>query len=267
MARLRAAVSCDIGLGRSSNQDNFYLSSLIRVDSTTYEFRAPEQTLSKDANSPRSCAVYAVFDGMGGTANGGEAARQSALSLACYAGRIRPATCGEQVVRFLKALDRQLFYRSLTERTTIGTTAVMAVLCGDLLHVFNVGDSRAYLYQQGELHQLTVDDTNAQSFKNMQLEIPEARTGAFEHQLTQHLGMPEDDFSIDVHHSAVKLLPGAQFLLCTDGLTGTLSDAYIANTLSERRPSLETVRALKDAAIKHGSGDNITSMLVSFDAD
>jgi serine/threonine protein phosphatase PrpC len=139
----------------------------------------------------------------------------------------------------------------------------------------HVGDSRACRFREGELIQLTRDDTWVQErIDAEQLTAEQARRHPFAHLLTQCLGL-EDTPVPHITHGSVEV--GDSYLLCSDGLVRMLDDPelakILAKELSTNGASAETghreavVKALVDAANEAGGFDNITVVLVTIDAD
>ena len=114
----------------------------------------------------------------------------------------------------------------------MGTTVVGLLLGGSVAAVAHVGDSRAYRLRDGRLEQLTQDHTwvNEQVVAGF-LSKEQARSHPLKNVVTRALG-GESDVLVDVREIEVK--PGDLFLLCSDGLTGMLSDADIRERLASR---------------------------------
>jgi protein phosphatase len=135
----------------------------------------------------------------------------------------------------------------------------------------HVGDSRAYLYRNGVLTQLTRDDTWVQErVEAKQITEEQARRHPFAHLLTQCLGL-EDTPVPHITHGSVEV--GDLYLLCTDGLVGMLEDPVLEEIIgrelgangasadaAQRQP---VVQALVDAANQAGGYDNITAVLLA----
>lgn len=153
----------------------------------------------------------------------------------------------------------------------MGTTlTAMVVHAEETRYVLgHVGDSRAYLYRDGALRQLTRDDTWVQERVERGDIAPEAaRRHPFAHLLTQCLGLEE---APDPQILDGTVESGDVYLLCTDGLVGMLDDAEMEEILRGMKTSngdagehTSTIQALLDAANAAGGNDNITAALVSF---
>jgi PPM family protein phosphatase len=126
--------------------------------------------------------------------------------------------------------------------------------------VGHVGDSRAYLFREGLLTQLTHDDTWVQQrVDSAQLTLDQARRHPFGHILTQCLGLEE---SPEPHVVTGRVVSGDAYLLCTDGLVGMVDDDDVTAMLRRHVPDGEAAaRGLVDAAKERGGFDNITVAL------
>ena len=144
----------------------------------------------------------------------------------------------------------------------MGTTLVAVHLAeGGPLAVAHVGDSRAYLFRDGQLRGLTEDHSLLQDFIRQSRPTP-AEIEAYPHKnvIMRAVGMRE---TVEVDVSTVEVQEGDLLLLCCDGLFGMLPDEEMAEIL--RQEGSEILRAnqlLIDAANRAGGADNVTSVLV-----
>jgi PPM family protein phosphatase len=147
--------------------------------------------------------------------------------------------------------------------TGLGTTAVAALIRESTLTVGWVGDSRAYLFRDGAIEQLTVDHTWVNMARQEgKLSADEAESHRWKHILTRALGGRE---SVEVDLVERPLEPGDVLLLCSDGLTGMIGDQEIQRLLAASYAGLEgTARDLIAAANEAGGKDNITVILVRY---
>ncbi|MEX1177358.1 MAG: Stp1/IreP family PP2C-type Ser/Thr phosphatase [Nitriliruptor sp.] len=144
----------------------------------------------------------------------------------------------------------------------MGTTLTVALIEGRRLHLAHVGDSRAYLLRGERFSQLTDDHTLVQHLVDEgQITREEAASHPQRSIITRAIGVSPD---IEVDALSVELDPGDQVLLCSDGLTGVLSDDEIAHELTSRQDPDETLRRLIDAANAGGGPDNITVVLLRY---
>ncbi|HVK61343.1 MAG TPA: hypothetical protein VM432_07325, partial [Bdellovibrionales bacterium] len=141
----------------------------------------------------------------------------------------------------------------------MGTTLVGALLQGSLLSIANVGDSRAYLFARGELWQLTEDH----SLVNEQIRAGIISEGDVEklaprNVITRSVGF-ERDVQVDVIEREIE--DGEMIIMCSDGLSGLVTDARISELCKTRKPA-ELVSVLVDEAKKNGGDDNVTVMVL-----
>ena len=142
----------------------------------------------------------------------------------------------------------------------MGTTVVSVWLAKDLASVAHVGDSRAYLWHQGEIEALTIDHSvvEAQVQAGL-LSREESLHAAHQNVLLQALGLSDD---VDVELSEVPVQAGDYLLLCSDGLTRTVTDAEMQKTITDLKDPEKICRQLVDAANAAGGPDNVTAVVV-----
>src|SRR5262249_5799506 len=133
----------------------------------------------------------------------------------------------------------------------MGTTLTGAYTVGPEAFIGHVGDSRAYLYHEGNLMQVTHDDTLAQQCLDVGLPVP---SRSWHHKLTNCLGGSEKELRVEFHH--LRLADGDQLLLCTDGLTDLVSNEEIASILGRHAHPQEATENLVDLALERGGRDN-----------
>ncbi len=143
----------------------------------------------------------------------------------------------------------------------MGTTVVGLLLAGPTAAVAHVGDSRAYRLRDGRLDQLTQDHTwvHEQVVAGL-LSNEQARSHPLKNVVTRALG-GESEVVVDVRE--VQVQPGDFYLLCSDGLTGMLSDADIRDRIGSGRNLHEICRSLVNEANARGGLDNVTVVLLA----
>lgn len=231
-------------------------------------------------------AVAAVADGMGGHPGGDVASRIAAETAARLLGAAREdGIRGEESLAHLRsAMTKSVLEAHETIRAQgstepklegMGTTLTAMVVDPDTdgYVLGHVGDSRAYLFRDGKLTQLTRDDTWVQErVEKGDIPAEAARKHPFGHLLTQCLGL-EDVPVPQVLDGRVEI--GDMYLLCTDGLVGMLEDFEMERILSlgpsangsSSAPKWDApIKALIDAANAAGGHDNITAALVRIEA-
>jgi serine/threonine protein phosphatase PrpC len=148
----------------------------------------------------------------------------------------------------------------------MGTTLTMAYITGTSLYVAHAGDSRCYRWRGGQLDKLTRDHTLVAKMVQGGLIAPEE---AEHHQMrnivTNAVGGGTSGVEPEVHKHS--LAPGDVVILCTDGLTGQVSDDEIAAIFAEGQTPAEDCRRLVDEANRRGGHDNITVVIAKFDEE
>jgi PPM family protein phosphatase len=213
----------------------------------------------RDANEDTYLAqppVFAVADGMGGAQAGEVASRLAAESFEA----IRRGT--ESPEAYLRAIAKTANARihrlaeSDSARSGMGTTLTAALVEDDEVGFAHVGDSRAYLFRDGELKLLTSDHSLVEELRRQgRLTDEQAEDHPQRSIITRALG-PERD--VDVDTMTYRARPGDVFLLCSDGLTTMVKEQRIASVL-EGSPTLnDAVDRLVAEANEAGGRDNIT---------
>ncbi|HQR27937.1 MAG TPA: protein phosphatase 2C domain-containing protein [Nocardioides sp.] len=212
--------------------------------------------------------VLVVADGMGGHAAGEVASRIVVETFDALAGSRHDLRSGAQaVVGTLAECQRRILEYSSAQgqgapsRWYAGTTAVVALLVEEdgspRWLVANLGDSRAYLLDGGRLAQVTVDHSLVQQLLDAgEIRAEEVATHPERHVVTRALGgphAPEPDLF---------LLPATgRLLLCSDGVTGMLSDERLAELLASTRDPQQTADLVVEAAVAAGGIDNATAVV------
>jgi protein phosphatase len=215
--------------------------------------------------------ILAVADGMGGAAFG-ELASMLALRSGWEqsAGAIKWTwIINEREIEELKERVEIVFRRigqALLNQAEVqpecagmGTTLTGAYTIGSEAFIGHVGDSRAYLYHEGRLTQLTRDHTLAQEC--LDAGVPVA-SHSWHHVLTNCLGGPGKYVHVDFHH--LRLADGDQLLLCTDGLTDLVPSDEIASILGRHSHPQQAAEALVQRALECGGKDNVTVVLARY---
>jgi protein phosphatase len=146
----------------------------------------------------------------------------------------------------------------------MGTTVTMAFHLGVQLCVVHVGDSRAYLYRDGELDQLTQDHTlMADMVRRGALRPDQVAGHRFRHVITNAVGGPE--LGVKVEARALEVQAGDRLLLCSDGLTEMVTNEAIAAVLDAEPAPEAAAKKLLARANEGVASDNITLLIVRFE--
>lgn len=223
-----------------------------------------EYVIPEDAHERRSRgALFLVADGMGGH-QAGEVASQVAVEQvkeAYYSGPAQNAA--ERLQEAFQIANRALYdlAHSDEEKMGMGTTLVAAVVWGSPLRVTvaNVGDSRAYLLHRSHLAQITTDHSWVEAQVQARLLTREqAHQHPQRNLITRALGLRPE---VEVDLFEARLRKGDLLLLCTDGLSGELTEEQIAAMLRSRPPA-EAAAGLVAQASAQGSSDNASAIVV-----
>jgi serine/threonine protein phosphatase PrpC len=150
----------------------------------------------------------------------------------------------------------ELYSQDMPGSRQMGTTLTVAYLLPPHVLIGHIGDSRAYLFRDSHLHQLTRDQTLAQSLVDSGASQDQVRN--LGNVLLNSLGSGREHVEADVLHVDVQF--GDRLLLCTDGLSDMVDDQTIAESMQE--PSLQDAGdLLLDLALKAGGKDNITLVI------
>lgn len=207
--------------------------------------------------------LFAVADGMGGHEAGEVASRECINTLSSQsvlAAGSREATAAK-MHQALQLADTRI--RELTNARA-GTTVSGVVLVEErgvpYWLVFNVGDSRTYRLSQGNFIQVSVDHSEVQELVNASLITPaEALTHPRRHVVTRALGTGSDT---EADFWLVPVEEGDRMMVCSDGLSGELSDEQIHRALSTLRHPQDAVDDLIQSALRSGGRDNVTVVVV-----
>ncbi|WP_172197002.1 bifunctional protein-serine/threonine kinase/phosphatase [Niveibacterium sp. COAC-50] len=195
--------------------------------------------------------LAALADGVGGHADGREAAEFTVRSLLCdYYATPDTWAVPKALDKVIGAANRWLVSQSAKrgEAAGMATTLTAVVLRGRRWISAHVGDTRLYLLRDGALKRLTVDHV---------WEHPELSTV-----LSRAVGL---DRHLAVDYAEGELAPGDRFLICCDGVWGTLNEARLLATLEKYDDPQEAAFALADSAVDSGSQDNCSALVLQVD--
>jgi serine/threonine protein phosphatase PrpC len=201
--------------------------------------------------------LYVVADGMGGH-RGGQVASQLALETMEELAADGSGSLAEHVRRANRAVwDRALEDERLAG---MGTTLTAARIDGSAALLAHVGDSRAYLLREGMLRQLTTDHTLVARMVSSG-EISEAEADVHPHKnvLTRAIGTDEQ---VEVDEDTVALQADDRLLLCSDGLTGMVTEEQIQAILEHSDGAQQAADRLVKAANRAGGIDNISVVVL-----
>jgi protein phosphatase len=251
---IHAAGNTDVGCVRKHNEDSFLADSAL--------------------------GLFVVADGLGGHAAGEVASQIVVETVARFVGqtlekdRTWPVEYdpslsydGNRLKVALLLSDQAITedIRHHPERETMGSTVVAGLFHGSRLTLAHVGDSRAYILGPAGIRQVTRDHSwVAEQVANGILTPSEARVHPFRNVITQALGNGGD---LDVEVQNLELSKSERLLLCSDGLSGMISDKQIWDIVEGANDLQHAVESLISAAREHGGEDNITAVLVGLEPE
>ena len=143
----------------------------------------------------------------------------------------------------------------------MGTTVVAVITCAHTAYISHVGDSRLYLYREGNLSQVTRDHSVVQELiESGQITEEEARSHPRKNYITRAIGVVSEEYG---EYDELELCSGDRLLLCTDGLTNEVTPSQLSQLLA--LPAEDAVQSLIRAALDDGGADNITVALMDID--
>ena len=210
-------------------------------------------------------ALAAVADGMGGAACGEIASALTIVAISSYTRNPPEALPRDQSLKeAIREANRAVLARASreTDCSGMGSTIVAAWFQLPQVVIANVGDSRAYLWRGGALQQLSYDQTLANELRRT-LGLSDEQIAEYPHRnvLTMAVGSGEE---VLIQIKEETLQPGDQILLCSDGLSGVVSDAALAQILAQDGPVREIAGKLLQAAKEADTQDNVTVVVVRY---
>lgn len=237
--KLRHSARTDVGRTRDHNEDDFGVGEGAGVD--------------------QYGELLVVCDGMGGHAAGEVASRLGVETiLSTYYSDSSP----DRVDVLRRSFERANERIHAEGRGAMGTTGVAALFYRGMLHVANVGDSRAYLIRNDEICQISRDHSLVgEQVAAGVITADQAKSSYYRNVITRALGY-QSDVQVDLFH--VPLQVGDTIVLCSDGLHGLVSDEEIS-AIARSLPLAEAVDRLIDLANERGGTDNITTIIARVD--
>ncbi|MGH8472137.1 MAG: PP2C family protein-serine/threonine phosphatase, partial [Gammaproteobacteria bacterium] len=211
--------------------------------------------------------AYVIADGMGGHNGGAWAAEITVQGLEQSLAMAPPElTVVAAITRAFDEANRIVYERAGSgdpETEGMGSTALLLLTSGSLAYVAHVGDSRAYLYRERELRQLTTDHTRVKRMVDAgMLSAEEARHHPETSILERAMGH-RPHVEVDLG-PALELREGDGVLLCSDGLSGYVDDQGIEAVLRSEATVQEVADRLVELALDRGGQDNVTVQFIQY---
>lgn len=213
-------------------------------------------------------AAYAIVcDGMGGAAEGAFASSEAIKIIrekicSGYKNGMSDISLKALLISALENANKHIYTLSLTDEkySGMGTTAVAAIMTDDFVYIAHVGDSRAYIIEDGKAYQLTRDHTVVQNMlDNGEITPDEVADHPKRHIITRAIGV-EKELSVDFCQEDFD--DDALVLLCSDGLTNLLQPEKIAEIVSDGK-FFRYADRLVNVALENGGNDNITVVVAA----
>lgn len=260
MNSIKYAVRTDIGCCRKNNEDNFYCDGVILEGNCRNPFK-----LSGKTSAPN---FFAVFDGMGGESDGEIASFIAAKAFSEQFNSLSTSNESdiEQIIdKYIRETNRRIKAAQKTDASRMGTTMVMTVVTEKCLKFYNIGDSRAYVFQNSALKQVSVDHTLAAQKIAAKIVTEQQIKGTSEWgKLTACIGIERNDGSYFEPSKSIDIpiVDKTRFLLCSDGITDMLDKRCIEKILSKTPTVENAASSLMSEALNNGGSDNATALVV-----
>lgn len=231
--KLAVGAKTDIGRVREGNEDSYFVDS----------------------------PMFAVADGMGGHL-AGDVASATAVEVIRESSQSTDNIDAEALAEMLRAANRAIWEKAGSDSNLrgMGTTCTLALLGDDTAQIAHVGDSRAYLFRDGSLKQVTQDHTLVgRLVREGKLRPEEAERHPQRSIITRALGVDEQ---VDVDLMSVELADGDRLLLCSDGLSAMISSSDIEEVLRAHEDPQSAAENLVEKANEAGGEDNITVVVI-----
>ncbi len=263
-----------IGNKRKNNEDNFFIGESLSPDEQKSMSPTENQAIQKNVFSDGTLnRVYAVSDGMGGHKNGEVASCMVVEAIKKFVGlhTEKPSFKHQDKFEFIQEFQKMIRQTNLDildcshgecELDNMGATLSGLIVFADEAVPFNIGDSSTFLYEDGVLRKLTVDDNEAERFSGIDITALEANGK----RLTKYFGMAKSSGVLTARVSApIPLRKEQIFLIASDGLTDNLSLSGMTEIIhgNEAEPK-EILKRLTETAlnVENGGRDNITVVVL-----
>jgi serine/threonine protein phosphatase PrpC len=212
--------------------------------------------------------LFCIADGMGGHADGKEASRiaiermmQTVLQNILMGHDLSEEFLTDMLVGGVEWANLAIYHHAQSTLKDMGTTLTAALVIDNKAHIVNVGDSRTYIYREGEeLLQVTRDHSLVATLvEDGEITVDEIYTHPDRSKIYRSLGCSE---TVEVDWFVVDLRPQDRLVLCSDGLWEMVRDASIERFLRICREPVDASNRLVQAALRAGGADNISVIIV-----
>ncbi len=246
----QAACYSNKGKVRSNNEDNFYFDGLFMPEDNDGLLNIEEKN-----NELKNNTFFAVFDGMGGGDYGEIASYTSALFAKDFLsnpGNINKSDISPSLKDMCFEMNQKVFeVGEDLGAYMFGSTIASVYFHENQMWFTNIGDSRAYLYRDSKLIQVSKDHIESVLRNSRQKPA-----------LLQHLGIDPEEIMLDPTISRLDVRHDDVILLCSDGLTDMVDSVVIAGELAQNQNIFDSVKNLFYLAMNAGGLDNITIIII-----
>ena len=230
-----------------------------------------EDSILLKQDMEKNCLLAVVADGMGGH-QGGATASATAVELfdagwdLLQSGTrlVDSLLDGHWLTRIAQLAHEAIRIKALqdTELASMGTTLVVAALCGNRASIAHIGDSRAYRFNGADLLQVPLDHSLVQRMvDDGAMTESEAERSPLRNYLTRSLGGGDQSGKPDI--CALEMQAGERLLLCSDGLTNMLGHDEIGAILAGNEDDEMACQCLLKLALDRGASDNVSIIVVT----
>ncbi len=213
---------------------------------------------------------FILADGMGGYVGGKVASSLAVESAKKYLNNISLKDISEETLKESILLANRMILEKKAKNedlSAMGTTMISVVIHDGSLSWAHVGDSRLYIYSKGKLQQITTDHSFVMELlARGKITEEEMAVHPRKNEITRAVGIKQD---LEVDTGTISLKNGTLVLICTDGLTGMISEEAISDILSgyeyqTKEDLAKCGEQLFNAAYAEGAKDNISLILIDY---
>lgn len=249
--KIAAVALTNRGNVRENNEDNLFFNGRYLQENP---LNMTEPLFMKEKTD--APVLLAVFDGVGGAYYGEKASCLSAETMAKFFEEKNGLLNSEKFFRGLcHQMNREVCELEDVYLANIGSTVSALLFKQETVTICNLGDSPVFRIRKNKIERIHEEHTNRRLLEEQKIERkPE---------LTQCLGIMEEDMTICPYIREYEMQDGDWYLLCSDGLTDMLTDKEIAAILRSRVTKRQRIKKLMEEALMRGGRDNITIILVN----
>ena len=250
---VRAAAESQVGNARGNNEDNVYFNGDFITPRTIRQDFAIKTGDYSDIN------VFAVLDGMGRNNTGSFASLLGATRLDVVSSRVAfdsGKDCDTIVLDYMQSVNAEVREQiKETGGVRTASTIALVIIENGIVHAYNAGDSRIYLFRDKQLIRLSRDHISLRGQQSVALNEEGVRNGG----LTKYLGMPEAEGALEPFRAKpFKMRKGDKLLICSDGLTDYVDEEDIAACMTRNREPFSITNELMILADREDSADNVS---------